>query len=193
MPQKPRILAIAGSKRTGSFNVSLLRLAVREAEAAGAEVTVLDLKDYPLPIMDQDIEAAEGVPENARKIKALMKSHQAFLIASPEYNSSITPLLKNVIDWASRREEGERPLECFAGKVAAIVSASPGALGGLRSLFALRQLLSNINMLVIPDQLALMGADKAFDEQGELKDENQRKRLGGIAKRLVEVTAKLNA
>lgn len=192
MSPKPKILAIAGSKRTGSYNVSLLKAVAREAEAAGAEVTILNLADYPLPIMDQDLEDAEGLPENARKIKALMKSHQALLIASPEYNSSITPLLKNVIDWASRREDGEKPLECYTGKVAAIISASPGALGGLRSLFALRQLLSNINVLVIPDQLALMKANEAFDEQGNLKDEGQRKRLGGIAKRLVEVTEKLN-
>ena len=191
MPVAPRILALAGSARAASYNVRLLRLAAESARAAGAEVTLVEMREYPLPIMDEDYESAEGIPENARKLKALMKSHHGFLIACPEYNSSITPMLKNVIDWASRREDGEKPLECFTGKTVGLISASPGALGGLRGLVHVRSILGNINALVIGEQFALSKAHEAFTVEGALKDAGQAGFLASVVKRLVEVTGRL--
>ena len=123
-----KILAFAGSTRTDSFNKKLIRVAVKGAEAAGAEVTLIDLRDLPMPRYDGDLEEKEGVPPNGRRLKELMKSHSGFLLSCPEYNSSITGVLKNAIDWASREEEGEKPLVCFRGKTAALMSASPGVL-----------------------------------------------------------------
>ena len=129
---KPRILAFAGSARTDSYNHRLLLVAAEGAQAAGADVTVLNLKTYPLPLFDEDLEREDGTPENATQLKQLFLDHDGLLIASPEYNSSITPLLKNVIDWVSRSAEGEAPLAAYRGKVAALMAASPGGLGGLR-------------------------------------------------------------
>lgn len=185
---KAKILCFAGSLRQDSVNKKLARLAGRMAEAAGAEVTFVDLKEYPLPIYDGDIEASEGLPENAKKFKSLMKSHQGFFIASPEYNSTFSAALKNVIDWASRPEPGEEPLACFSGKVVALAAASPGALGGLRGLAGLRSMLSTIKVVVIPEQYALSQAHEAFSSEGTLKDPKQEKALQAVAQRLVELT-----
>src|SRR5579862_9258125 len=130
---QPKIVAFAGSLRAGSFNKKLLAIAVEAARAAGAEVTVADLRELALPIFDQDIEDASGLPAGAKKFKSLLTASDGFLIASPEYNSSITGALKNAIDWASRGEsDDEPPLVAYRGKAAALCAASPGALGGLR-------------------------------------------------------------
>ncbi len=188
-----KILAFSGSAREGSLNQQLVRIAAAEARAAGAEVTELNFRDLPLPLYDQDLEAREGLPDNVLKLKQLMKAHQGFLIACPEYNSSITPLLKNAIDWASRPEPGDPPLGlvCFRGKVTALLAASPGGLGGLRGLNHVRDILGNIGVLVLPDQLAVGNAYDAF-ENGKLKNESQQSTVTAIAKRLVEVVSKLN-
>ncbi len=163
------ILAFAGSTRTDSFNKKLVKIAAQGAKEAGAEVTVIDLRDFSMPLYDGDLEAAQGLPENALKLKALMRQQQGFLIASPEYNSGYSAVLKNSIDWVSRvSEQGEPPLVAFAGKTASIMSASPGALGGLRGLYQLRELLMNINVTVLPTMRAIGGAMKEFDEQGNL-------------------------
>src|SRR5262249_20872213 len=143
------------------------------ARTAGAEVTVLDLRDLPLPLYDGDLESRDGLPDNARRLKELMLAHQGLLIAAPEYNSSITAVLKNAIDWASRPAPGEAALACFTGKAAALMSASPGGLGGLRGLVHVRAILSNINVLVIPDQVAVPRAFEAFQPDGTLKDAKQ--------------------
>lgn len=184
----PRILAFAGSARAASFNRRLVLAAVPALRQAGADVTVADLREFPMPIYDGDLEASSGLPEAAVKFKALMRDHHGFLIASPEYNSSISPLLKNVIDWCSRPS----PAECYAGKVAALISASPGALGGLRGLVAVRSILSNINVIVVPQQFAMSKASEAFEEGGALKDEAQAKQLQGVASALVKVARQLN-
>lgn len=186
-----RVLAFAGSTREGSFNKKLLGLAVAAARDAGAEVTLVELKELALPLYDGDLEAQDGLPARAKGFKRMMIEHDAFLIVSPEYNSGISGVLKNAIDWASRPEPNEISLVAFKGKVAAIMSASPGALGGLRGLFALRQVLANINVLVLPDQLALSKANEAFDGAGNLRDEKQRERVREISSRLVDVAAKL--
>jgi chromate reductase, NAD(P)H dehydrogenase (quinone) len=193
MSDTPKILTFAGSLRAGSYNKKLAKLAARHAEDAGASVTYLDLRDLDLPMYDGDLEEKAGLPAGAKKLKELMKSHDGFLIASPEYNSSVSAALKNAIDWASRPADDKKPLEAFAGKVAGLMSASPGALGGLRGLFQLRFILSNIQVLVIPDQHAISQANEAFDDDGTLKDEKHAQKIQNIAKKTVELIAAMKA
>ncbi len=190
---KPKILAFAGSARTDSFNKKLIKLAAAAAEKAGAEVTLIDLRDLPMPLYDADLEAEKGFPENVKKFKNLMLSHEGLLISAPEYNSSITPLLKNAIDWASRADQGEEPLACFKNKVTALLSASPGALGGLRGLVHVRAILGNISVLVLPEQLAVSKAHDAFDSSGNLKDAKSQKTVEAIAGSLVKILSQLRA
>ena len=188
-----KILAFAGSTRKDSFNKKLVKIAAEGAKANGAEVTYLDFRDLPLPLYDADLETSEGLPTNALRLKELMKAHQGFLIACPEYNSSITALLKNAIDWASRHETGESPLVCFTGKVAMLMSASPGGLGGLRGLVHVRSILGNIGVLVLPEQKTIGNAHQAFDENGNLKDRSQQESIEQLGNKLATVTAKLNS
>src|SRR5688500_15705787 len=122
MANVPKILAFAGSTRVESYNKKLVRIAIEGARAAGAEVTHIDLRDLPLPVFDEDLESSSGLPENARKLKELFLNHQGLLISAPEYNSSITGVLKNTLDWVSRPASGEASLAAFAGKVAALMS-----------------------------------------------------------------------
>jgi len=191
---QPKIVAFAGSLRAGSFNKKLLAVAVEAARAAGAEVTVVDLRDLALPLFDQDIEDASGLPAGAKRFKALLVASDGFLIASPEYNSSITGALKNAIDWASRSETDDEPsLAAFHGKAAALCSASPGALGGLRGLVTVRSILGNIGVHVLPDQVCIPVAHEAFDESGKLKDARKAKHIAALAKGLVEFVRKLKA
>jgi chromate reductase, NAD(P)H dehydrogenase (quinone) len=188
-----RILAFAGSARKGSFNKMLVRVAAAGARAAGAEVTLVELEDYALPLFNQDDEAEHGLPENARKLKDLMLSHQGFLISSPEYNSSITPLLKNTIDWASRPVAGEPPLACFDGKAALLISASPGALGGMRALVHVRAILGNIGTHVLPGTISISQAHEAFNEDGSLKDPAKQQRVEKLAADLARFLRKFIA
>lgn len=188
---KPKILAFSGSSRKGSFNQQLIDNAARAAEDAGADVRVIQLRDFPLPIMDQDLEREHGQPENGSRLKELFIEHDGFMIASPEYNSSISPLLKNAIDWVSRKVGDEPPLVAYKGKVAAIMSASPGRLGGLRGLAHVRSILANLGMLVLPDQLAVSSAMQAFDENGTLINDGDSGHLRQIAGRLVDVCVRL--
>lgn len=190
---KPNILAFAGSTRIDSFNKKLVKIAAAGAMESNVDVTVIDLRDFAMPLYDGDLEQKEGLPSNARKLKDLMLSHQGFLISSPEYNSSISGVLKNMIDWVSRPSEGEEPLACFKGKVAGIMSASPGGLGGLRGLIHVRAILENISVLVIPEQIAIAKAHEVFNADGTLRDkkqEEQVKRIGAsVAKLLIKLTA----
>lgn len=192
MASTPKILAFAGSTRIDSYNKKLVKIAAAGAKAAGAEVTYIDLRDLPLPLYDEDLEAQEGLPANARTFKDLMISHQGLLIASPEYNSSLTAVLKNAIDWASRPAPNEAPLAAFAGKVASIMSASPGALGGLRGLVHLRSILGNIKVLVLPDQVAVPKAYEAFNADGTLKDPKQQESIERLGDGLTKILLKLN-
>lgn len=193
MAMSPRILAFAGSVREASFNKKLLAIAVEGARGAGAEVTRIDLRDFPLPIMDEDLEAKDGPPEHARRLKDMFDSHDALLLACPEYNSSITPLLKNAIDWVSRPDDRRASLACFKGKTAALLATSPGALGGLRGLVHVRAILGNINVLVIPDQLALPRAGDAFADDGSLKDPKQQASAAAIGAALSRLSAYFKA
>ncbi len=188
---KPKILAFAGSAREGSFNKKLVKIAAAGASEAGADVTVIDLRDFPMPLYDGDLEQREGLPPNARKLKDLMIAHHGFLISSPEYNSSITPLFKNTIDWASRQSAGETPLASFQGKVAGIMAASPGGLGGLRGLVHVRSILENIGVIVIPNQVALTKAHENFNTDGTLKDKKQEDQVKKISSDLTKMLSKL--
>jgi chromate reductase, NAD(P)H dehydrogenase (quinone) len=191
MSTVPRILAFAGSTRTESFNKHLVKIAAAGARVAGAEVTLIDLRDYPLPVYDGDLEARDGLPANARKLKDLFLAHQGLLISAPEYNSSITAVLKNAIDWVSRPVPGEAALNCFDGKVAALMSASPGALGGLRGLVHVRAILQNIRVLTIPEQVAVPNAAEAFAPNGSLKDAKQQTAVEALGVKVAQILARL--
>jgi NAD(P)H-dependent FMN reductase len=188
----PRILAFAGATRVGSHNKELIRIAAAAAREAGAEVTLIDLRDFPMPLYDGDLEAEEGLPEAAQRLKALMAAHDGLLLSCPEYNSSITGVLKNTLDWASRPETGEPPLVAFDGKVAGLLSASPGHLGGLRGLVHVRAILGNIGVFVVPGQVAISRAHEAFAEDGSLKDDRQQEIVRGFVEKVVRVTGKLS-
>ena len=192
MSNQPKILAFAGSSRIASFNKKLVKFAAEGSKKAGAEVKYIDLLDYPMPLFNEDLETVEGLPKKVVEFKHLLREHQGFLISCPEYNGSITPLLKNTIDWASRAELNEKPLSCFKGKVAALLATSPGSLGGIRGLVHVRAILEGIGVLVIPEQKAIPHAEQAFDESGQLLDEKQAQRVIAIAQKLTEVTTKLS-
>ena len=188
-----KILAFAGSSRKESLNKKLIKIAANGAEEAGASVTLVDLADYPMPLFDQDLEAKDGMPENARKFKKLMIEHDAIMIASPEYNSAFSPLLKNVIDWASRAEsKDEPPLAAYKNKAAVIMSASPGGLGGSRGLVFLRMLLANMGVIVLPEQKSIPGAFEAFNEDGCLTNERDQKAVLGLGSKLAITVSKLS-
>jgi chromate reductase, NAD(P)H dehydrogenase (quinone) len=189
----PRILAFASSTRRESFNKKLVAIAAQGAREAGAEVTLIDVKDFPLPLFDQDLEAEQGMPENGKKLRKLFIDHDGLLIASPEYNSSLPAVLKNAIDWVSRPAAGEPSLVAFRGKVATLMSASPGAQGGLRGLVHVRSILGNIGVIVLPDQIAVAQAHEAFSPNGTLKDPKRQAGIEGLGKTLASFLMKLKA
>lgn len=184
--REPRLLFISGSTREKSFNKRLAKLGERIADANGIAGTFADLGDYPMPIYNGDYEVKEGAPENARKLKALMKVHSGIFIASPEYNASFSPLLKNAIDWVSHtKDEGEAPQEVFKTRVFALGAASPGGMGGLRGLSQLRLVLEiGLGALVLPDQFAVPRAVEAFDEHGHLKNKDSQETFKQLIQKL---------
>lgn len=172
-----KVLAFSGSTREGSFNKKLVQEAAKMAQQMGAIVTVIDLRDYPLPHYDGDLEAKEGMPENAKRLRQLMMGSQAIIIASPEYNSSVSGVLKNLIDWASRNEEGKPSREAFKGKKFAIMSASPGQGGGARGLVHLRAIIEGIGGEVVQQQVSVPQAYNAFNAQGALESPELKEQL----------------
>jgi len=189
----PRILAFAGATRTQSWNKKLIRLGAAAAERTGAEVTLVDLRDFPMPLYDGDIEAGQGLPPKARDLKALILAHEGLLLSCPEYNSSITAVLKNTIDWISRPQPNEPAGYAFKGKVAGLLAASPGNLGGARALLTVRQVLATLGVIVLPTQFALARAAAAFNEDGTLKDDAHRTAVEGVAGELVTILKRLHA
>ena len=185
----PKILVIPGSTRVGSHNVRLAALAVKELTLSDVDVTRISLADYELPIYEAGIETKGGPPANALRLKQMIMAHNGVFIASPEYSASVTPMLKNALDWVSRvRERGDPTYAAFKGRVFAISAASPGALGGVRSLMALRQILElGCGALVIPEQVTIAEADHAFDDMGGLADAGKANMLRAQLARLVEV------
>ncbi|HET9618856.1 MAG TPA: NAD(P)H-dependent oxidoreductase [Pseudolabrys sp.] len=186
----PKILVLPGSVRSGSHNVRLAALATKELTLLDADVTRISLQDYPLPLYDADLDARGGQPENAVKLKHMIAAHHGVFIASPEYSASVTPILKNAIDWVSRvREKGDPTYAAFKGRVFAIASASPEAAGGLRSLMALRQILElGCGALVIPEQVAIPDAERAFDDMDNLVEARLMNLLRAELARLVDMT-----
>ena len=184
----PKILVFAGSIRTGSMNAQLAALTAKEFALAGADTTHISLLDYPMPLYDGDLESRSGPPEAAIMLKKMMQQHQGIFIASPEYNASVTPLLKNTLDWVSRVREGrEAPLAVYKDRAFALGGASNGQYGAMRSLLAVRQVLEiGCGALVIPDQIAVSRAADAFDEMGHFKDEANGKRLKGVVQSLIQ-------
>jgi NAD(P)H-dependent FMN reductase len=181
-----RLLFFAGSTREGSYNKKLAKLAQHIATANGIEGVFVDLKDYPMPLYHGDLEANEGPPLKAQEFKALLTEYPGVFIATPEYNSSIPPLLKNTIDWVTRvRAKGETGLEVYKRRVFAVSGASPGYYGAMRSLLTLRQILEvGVGATVIPQQLALPRANDAFEEDGSLKDKAQQNLLKDVVEKL---------
>ena len=186
----PKILIIPGSLRSGSHNVRLAALAAKELTLAEADVTRISLEDYQLPLFDADF-MASAMPQAAVRLKQMMVAHAGVFITSPEYSASVTPLLKNAIDWVSRvREGGEPTYAAFKNRVFAIGSATDSGSGGLRSLIALRQILElGCGALVIPEQVAVPRAAQAFDDHDNLTDERVAAALKAMARRLVELAA----
>jgi chromate reductase len=184
----PKILVIPGSLRSGSYNMRLAALATKELTLADAEVTRISLDDYPLPLYDADLAAKSGPPAPAVKLKALLAGHRGVFIASPEYNASITPLLKNTIDWISVvRERGEPQLAVFQHRVFALGAASPGRSGGMQSLITLRQVLAiGCRALVVPEQVTVPNAADAFDERDQLRDERAAAQLKLVVRKLID-------
>ncbi len=189
----PKILAFSGSSRQASFNTMLVSNAALAASEEGADITIINLGDYPMPIYNADLEEKHGLPQTALEFKELLIDHQGLLIASPEYNSAFSPLLKNAIDWASRKQSAdEQPLKAFHGKYAAIMSTSPGALGGIRGLVFLRMLLGNIGITVLPDQQAIPQADQAFNQDGSLKNQRQQQAVSNLGIKLTQILMQHN-
>ena len=178
MSYLPRILAFAGSTRTDSFNKKLVNIAADGAQSVGAELSLIDLREFPMPLFDQDDEANSGLPANAERLRDAVLVHDGILLASPEYNGSVSAVLKNAIDWISRPHPDN--IAPFSGKTAAILSASPGRLGGLRGLTHIRAILTNLNVLVLPSQIAIGAAHEAFVDKSLVDPERDSavRRLG---------------
>lgn len=185
----PKILVFSGSIRTGSYNTKLAALAAKELTLADIEVTRISLGDYPLPLYDADFDARSGQPENALKLKRMISAHQGVFIASAEYSASVTPLLKNVIDWVSRvRERGDAKYAAYKNRVFAISACTTGSSGGQRSLLALRQILElGCGALVIPEQVSIPHAADAFDEKDNIVDTHISNQFRAQLDRLVEM------
>lgn len=193
MSHTPKLLAFAGSLRRASLNRRLVQVLAQGARDAGAVVTLLDLREFPLPVYDGDIESA-GMPIEVRRLQQLMRDHGGLLISTPEYNGSMPALVKNTLDWISRPcEDGSPGTSLFRNKVAGICAASPGALGGLRSLLVLRDALAKLGMWVAPSQLALGRADAAFDAEGQLTDERQRASVHAIGAQAARAVSAFSA
>jgi chromate reductase, NAD(P)H dehydrogenase (quinone) len=187
----PKILVMAGSLRSGSHNARLAALAAKELALAEADVTRISFADYPLPLFDADLVADGGLHRHAIELKRMLVAHQGVFIASPEYSASVSPLIKNAIDWASRGRDRDEPnYAVFKGRVFGLGAAANGSAGGLRGLMALRQVLElGCGALVLPEQITVGRASQAFDDMDNLKDEAQAAALKGLARRLVEMAA----
>lgn len=189
-----KLLFLAGSTRKNSINKKLAKCAAQIAQKMGAQVTYVNLADFPLPIYGEDLQEEFGIPDNAKRLKKLFVESNGFFIASPEHNGSFPALLKNSLDWISLSEsQGETPLAAFANKAAAISSTSPGSLGGLRGLISLRMFLSGVGIIVVPNQVAVPFAGKNFDNEGNLRDEKQKLMLESTIKQLIGVANSASA
>jgi len=182
-----KILVFAGSIRSGAYSGKVADCAQKELVVQGADVTRISLADYPLPIMNEDLEKEKGVPENAIKLARLFDAHDALMICTPEYNGGMPPLVKNTIDWVSRvSKDGNKALKPYNGRVAGICSSSDGHFAGIRSAAQLRQVLSHIQMELISPQVSVPNAGQAFDDKGDFKEERLRKGMTRACATLIE-------
>jgi chromate reductase len=182
-----KILVFAGSVRKGAFSQHMADAAVQELKNQGAQVTLLSLRDYPLPIMDEDLQSEHGIPEPAMELARIIAKHDGLMICSPEYNASIPPLLKNTLDWVSRiSKDGDEALKPYAGLTTALCSTSNGAFAGMRGLYHLRAVLMAVGAQVITEQCSVSGAASAFEADNSLKDERSRRALANTCRSLIE-------
>lgn len=184
---KPNILAFAGSTRRGSWNKKMINAVAARAEALGANVTLIDLANYPIPLYDGDLEAEHGLPENALKLQSLLTAHNGVLISTPEYNAFFPALLKNVLDWASRPSPSQEGLASFQGKPAGLFAASPGRLGGIRALNQLRTQMSELGSVIPSVGASVAQAHDAFDDHGAFVNNDVEKMVDDV------IRATLNA
>lgn len=193
MQKNPKILLLCGSTKSKSINSKLLDSILGELSGHECEITRINLSDYTLPLYNGDYEADKGAPDNATKLAKLFDTHQAVVIVSPEYNGSLTPLLKNTVDWISRvKTVNSKKISPFAGKVTAIASCSPGKMGGISMLYHLRDILTRLGMLVISEQLAVGNAANAFDEMDRLLNERSASIQKQLCLSLIEKAVALN-
>ncbi|MBT5137089.1 MAG: NAD(P)H-dependent oxidoreductase [Phycisphaerae bacterium] len=188
----PKVLAFAGSTRKESVNKRLARIALQAAKKAGAETTFVDLQDFNIPLYCDDLVAKEGIPEGVLQFKQLLNSHNGFFIASPEYNGSLTGVLKNAIDWATIKADGEERMSCWNGKIAGLVSASPGGLGGIRGLHHLRTILAGIGTFVLPNHLAVGNSTENLQNEKQITDEKLQLQLESLTHEMVRVIRALH-
>ena len=187
-----KILVIPGSLRSGSLNARLAAAAAQELALAGAEVTRISLGDFPLPIYDGDLQSKSGVPKNVVNLKRMIGAHHGVLIVTPEYNSSVPPLVKNTIDWVSRVQDAhETRGQVFRERAFGIAAASGNRLGGTRALSALRLILAACHALVVPNQLALSFADEAYDDTDRLKLAADSEALKALVRQLIEFSQRI--
>lgn len=179
----PKVLLFAGSNRSGSFNVTLAQAAQKVLTEMDAQTTMISLADYPLPILDEDLHKEKGTPDSAIKLARLFVAHDALFIAAPEYNSSITPLLKNTLDWVSVTKSEGKP---YAGLTVGLGAASNGALGGIRGLYHVRSVLMNVGAQVVTEQAAISGAKDAFGEDGLPTNNRQLSMLKSTCRALLD-------
>jgi chromate reductase, NAD(P)H dehydrogenase (quinone) len=193
MAKRIKILAIAGSLREHALSKRIVKTAIKGAERAGAEVTYVDLRDYPMPIYNLDEHETKGFDEHALRLQGLFTQHDGFLIASPEYNGSLPAALKNAIDWVSRPSDQYPRSAVFAGKFAAVMASSPGSLGGVRSLAHLRGVLTSVSVNVLPQEIAVSFAEERFvGNEEEMIDETMRTRLEELGELLVTMLKKIH-
>jgi len=188
--QQPTLIALSGSLKASSWNRLLVEIAAQEAERLGAQVVRIHLADYPLPLFSEDLEA-EGTPSQVNDLKGQFASAQGILLASPEYNGSISGVLKNTIDWLSRPGDDATMGSAFAGKAVGLMATSPGGLGGLRGLNHVRDILFNLGALVHPKQVAIGSSFSAFDDAGQLLNEQQAQTVKAIAGNIVQLSQQL--
>lgn len=186
-----RVAVISGSLRSGSFNRALCQYVAKSmADTGDFEIDEISLVELDLPMFSEDLETKE-FPKKAKELKDRLIAADAVLIGSPEYNGSLSGALKNAIDWASRPYEGEAPLACFKGKVCGLLAASPGAIGGLRGLRHVRQILTQLHMIVVPSEFALGVAHDAFDDTGNIKDDRAATMAKGVGLAVAQMTKAL--
>ena len=183
----PKILAFAGSTRKESFNKRLAKIALLAADKAGAETTFIDLHDYDMPLYSEDLLAEHGMPDGVIAFKEMLKNHNGFLITSPEYNGSLTGTLKNAIDWGTIKADGEERMACWNGKIAGLLSASPGSLGGIRGLHHLRTILAGIGTFVLPNHLAVGNSTTNLQNDEQITDEKLQLQLESLTHEMVRV------